>query len=190
MSAGFDKLSAHFTKLVTSPESKTDDDLRSLRYFDVDSAHDEDRVASDPSPRIHDWIDKVRRLEHFICAEGRLPVENRRKERSEISDEERTLAQWKGDQLRAARRTPLCNYQIQRLEGLEGFRWTPLEDRWDEQFAYYEAFATARQVPRYRAGGTERQVARWAQRQRDQYRRGALPQSRIDRLEATRFWTW
>ena len=187
--AGFDKLQPEFIELAAT-RAKTDDDVRSLRYFEVDQARNEDRITTEPSPRILDWIDRVRRLELFISVNGRLPVENRRRPDSEISDEERVLSRWKADQLRAARRGPLASYQIRRLEGLDGFRWAPLDDRWDEHFDRYWAFAAARQPPRYRAGGTEQEVARWAQRQRGLYRRGALPQTRIVRLEGTGFWAW
>jgi hypothetical protein len=187
--AGFDKLQPEFTELAAT-RAKTDDDVRSLRYFEVDQARNEGRITNEPSPWILDWIDRVRRLELFISVNGRLPVENRRRPDSEISDEERVLSRWKADQLRAARRGPLASYQIRRLEGLDGFRWAPLDDRWDEHFDRYRAFAAARQPPRYRAGGTEQEVARWAQRQRGLYRRGALPQTRINRLEGTGFWAW
>jgi hypothetical protein len=188
-SAGFNILHADYVTLAASG-AKSEDDVRSLRFFEVDLARDEDRIANEPSHRVGAWIDKVRRLELFISAEGRAPVENRRKERSTVSAEERTLSQWKADQLRAAHRAPPCTYQLRRLEGLVGFRWAPLDDRWDDNFTLYEAFAEVRQAPRYRAEGVERCVARWAQRQRDLYRRGALTQKRIQRLEATRFWTW
>lgn len=188
--AGFEQLRAEYMQLAAMTKAKTDDDVRSLRYFEVDRALEEDRIPAEPSPRIHHWVDKVRQLDAFITIEGRMPVENRRKDHSEVSDEERTLSRWKADQLRAARRTRPSTYQIRRLEGLEGFSWTPLDDRWDTQLVLFEAFADARTAPQYRAGGTQRQVARWAQRQRDLYRRGALTQTRIDRLEATGFWTW
>jgi len=187
---GFGKVQPEFTELAASARPKTEDEIRSLRYFEVDQARNEDRITNEPSPRICDWIDRVRRLELFISVERRLPVENRRRRGSDVSDEERILSRWKADQLRAARRSPLSTYQIRRLEGLDGFRWAPLDDRWDEHLNLYQAFAAARQPPRYRAGGTEQEVARWAQRQRDLYRRGALPQTRIDRLEGTGFWAW
>ena len=189
-SAGFEQLRAEYMQLATTTKGRTADDVRSLRYFEVDRALEEGRIPAEPSPRILDWVDKVRRIDAFITVEGRMPVENRRKDQSEVSDEERSLSRWKADQLRAARRTRPSTYQIRRLEGLEGFSWVPLDDRWDRQFALFEEFADARTAPQYRAGGTQRQVARWAQRQRDLYRRGALTQTRIDRLEATGFWTW
>jgi hypothetical protein len=189
-SAGFEQLRAEYTTLAATAKVKTDDDVRSLRYFEVDRALEEGRIPAESSPRVHDWVDKVRRLEAFISTEGRMPVENRRKDHSEVSDEERTLSRWKADQLRAGRRTRPSIYQIRRLEGLEGFSWAPLDDRWDRQLVLFAAFVDARTAPQYRAGGTQRQVARWAQRQRDLYRRGALTQTRIDRLEATGFWTW
>lgn len=187
---GFDNVQPEFTELAASTRAKNHDEILSLRYFEVDQARNEDRAINEPSPRIRNWIDRTRRLELFINVEGRLPVENRRRPLSDVSDEERILSRWKADQLRAARRPPLSTYQIRRLEGLDGFRWAPLDVRWDEHLNLYQAFAAARQPPRYRAGGREQQVARWAQRQRGLYRRRALPQTRIDRLESTGFWTW
>ena len=189
-STGFDKLRVDYAKVTASPATRTDDEIRSLRYFDVDWALDEERTIVEPSPRIRYWVVKARRLEQFISLAGRMPVENRRKAAFEFSEEERTLGRWKSDQLRAARRGTLSTYQIRRLEGLDGFHWAPLHAQWERNFSRYKAIIAARQPPRYRAGGVEREVARWAQRQRALYRRGALPQSRIDRLEATRFWTW
>ena len=189
-SAGFDKLHLDYPRLTASTDTRNNDEIRSVRYFNVDWALDEDRTVTEPSPRIRHWVVQARRLEQFISDAGRMPVENRRKAAFELSVEERTLARWKADQLRAARRGTLSTYQIRRLEGLDGFRWAPLDAKWDKNFSRYEAIVAARQPPRYRAGGAEREVARWAQRQRALYRRGALPQSRTEQLEATRFWTW
>jgi hypothetical protein len=189
-SAGFQKLRTEYAKLADTTEAKSDDDIKSLRYFEVERALEDGHIVAEPSRRIRDWIDKVRRLEAFVEREGRMTVENRRKDSSEITGDELTLGRWKADQLRAARHTPLSTYQIKRMESLQGFSWAPLDDRWETQFARYAAFAIVKRAPRYRASGAEKETARWAQKQRDLYRRGALAQTRIERLEATGFWTW
>ena len=192
-SEGFQSLEAYYTALAsTTPSDREDLDerIKSLRYFAVDRSIKNGDVPDDPSVRIRTWISNVRLLEHEIAHRGSMPTLNQLDEVRGIDDEARRVIWWKVDQLRPATRRHHCNYQIRRLEGLAGFSWSPLDDRWDAQLELYKGFAKARHAPRYRAGGADRQSARWAQKQRDLYRRGALDQMRISRLEASGLWTW
>ena len=192
-SEGFQSLEAYYTALAsTTPSAGEDLDERdrSLRYFAVDRSIENGDVPEDPSVRIRTWISNLRFLEDEIAHRGSTPTLTQPDTGGGIEDEMRRVIWWKADQLRPATRRHHCSYQIRRLEGLTGFSWSPLDDWWDAQLELYKVFAKARHAPRYRAGGADRQSARWAQKQRDLYRRHALDQMRISRLEATGLWTW
>lgn len=192
-SEGFQSLEAYYTALASTTPSAGEDLAErdwSLRYFAVDRSIENGDVPEDPSVRIRTWISNVRLLEHEIAHRGSMPPLNQQDAGGEMADEVRRVIWWKADQLRPATRRHHCSYQTRRLEGLTGFSWSPLDDRWDAQLELYKVFAKARHAPKYRAGGADRHSARWAQRQRDLYRRHALDLTRISRLEATGLWTW
>jgi hypothetical protein len=188
-SEGFHNLEAQFAALESATSSNRDDlgdRIKSLRYFAVDRSIENGGLPDDPSVRIRSWVLNVRFLEDEIVRRGGMPQSNQ----PGGEHNSRRVLWWRADQLRPATRSLLCSYQTKRLEGLNGFSWAPFDDKWEVQFELYLSFVSVRQAPRYRAGGVERRIARWAQAQRDLYRRGALDPTRILRLEGTRFWSW
>ncbi|MET3769832.1 hypothetical protein ABIB15_002536 [Marisediminicola sp. UYEF4] len=187
-----DELAAKYEALARTPPRLHDDDhARSRRHHAVNAALEADERVLEPSARIVSWVVLLRSFERFESRENRLPRENNRLPPGSISDEERTLAEWRKYQLRAATRERHCDYQRRRLESIPGFTWTPLEDRWNQQYAEYVGFVEAHREPRRRSPDPlERRLAAWWERQRRARSRGTLPEERAARLTATPGWRW
>lgn len=142
-----------------------------------------------PDVRIVQWLATMSLLERFVDREKRLPRENRRLPREEISNEERALADWVRYQRRSASVERHSQYQQLRLQFVPGFKWAPKEQHWNSVLADFEQFVDHHgRAPRYRSDDTdEKALAAWASKQRTAMRAGKLSPLRIAKLDAIRF---
>lgn len=167
----------------------TDDKRRSVAYYLLDVNDRQDPAARD-RPAV--WVRTVRLLHAFTVREGRLPRENNRLGRQEITDEERRLAEWVRYQRRPATRASHCDYQRRRLEAVPGFRWDPIGQAWMTNLEAYRVFTAARRrAPSSRSlDAGERRLAVWAAKQRFHRKRGRLAAGRVAALNRLPMWTW
>ncbi|MCY7286945.1 MAG: helicase associated domain-containing protein [Cryobacterium sp.] len=186
------RLIAEYSTLAAQkPSAPGSDDERSLRYFAVEDALRSGRAVDERNRLITDWVDSLLKFEVFAHREGRLPRENNRLARDEISETERTLTGWSRYQRRPAARAAHCRYQALRLESIPGFRWDPLEQQWRDMCDAYFRFVALHGAPALRRPEPhERSLAGWAARQRRAHALGNLSPARVAELNATRAWTW
>lgn len=186
-----DELLAEYAKRADSPPRwPRVDDRASLIYYREELAAIaalSDRAGS--RSRVAVWIRTVRSLEEFVSREGRLPRENNRLPREQISTEEKQLAEWVRYQRRPATRADHCRYQSRRLESIPGFSWGPRDDQWNTQFTAFAQFVAGyHHAPRYRSEDlAERASAAWAAKQRHLLRLGKLPKDRAEKLASLSF---
>lgn len=187
-------LNDDYQQLTTrDPGSLTEDEARSIRYFRTEQS-----IAAGGTPstatssRVLGWVTSVRAVDDFIAAVGRLPRENNRVRRAEVSAVERVLVEWLRYQRRPRTRETHCDYQRRRLEAFPGFLWDPIADRWSETFRAYELFLHQhRRAPSVRAADpVERSLAAWASKQRHLRRRGQLDPARESALTRLPIWAW
>ena len=103
------------------------------------------------------------------------------------------LGSWVAAQRRFHKRAELGADRVSRLEGLPRWTWTAHEERWDENFALLEEFATSEGHERLpdsfkTADGYSLRV--WVNNQRRLYVKGQVSNDRISRLEALPGWAW
>ena len=167
---------------LQDPRLLAEDHTRSLEYFRAELSDAND--ASPPRNRVRRWVHMVRSVDAFYRDAGRLPRENNRVPKSEISPQEQRLADWLRYQRRPATLSHHCEYQRRRLECLPSFSWDPMGDQWDTQLARVTEFVDEfHRLPRYRAIETEeRNIAAWVTRQRRFMRLGTLQADRISEL--------
>jgi hypothetical protein len=187
VNADYHRLAARDAELLT------EDEARSILYFRTDQSLAAGRTPSNGVPsRVFRWVTSVRAVDEFIATHGRLPRENNRLPRAEVTSEERVLVEWLRYQRRPRTRETHCSYQRRRLEALPGFRWDPIADSWSDTFRTYEAFLTQNhRAPAVRSADPfERSLAAWAAKQRFLRRRGRLDLTRESALAALSIWTW
>ena len=167
------------------------DEEVSLQYFSVDLALRSGQQVLEPSRRVRNWVTSLLQLERFTFDEGRLPRENNRLDRGQITGEERRLTEWARYQRRTATQIQHCAYQTRRLETVPGFRWNPLSDQWRQNFDEYFRFVTRYGAPAYRSKNAEQhKLASWASRQRRAHALGVLPLDRFELLDHADYWAW
>lgn len=121
------------------------------------------------SERVRNWIAKCVDLEHFALDTSRLP-------RREVADvRERRLFDWVQYQRRNVDRLTL--YQVERLELLDEWTWSPLDERWLRNLEAYEDFCrTHGRIPRRRTSDqAEASLATWRDVQHARARKETLP---------------
>lgn len=178
------RLLEDFTALASEdPRTLTEDQARSLEYFQAERAHSPNTL--EPRERILRWVHNVKLVDNFAQGADRLPRENNRLPKAEIDPHEQRLADWIRYQRRPATQGAHCEYQWRRLECLPDFSWEPRGDQWDAQLAKFTRFIEeAGRSPRYRADEVdERNLAAWVTRQRRLARRGTLPADRFSDLQ-------
>ena len=177
MSGQLDRLFAEYSLLDSSERGGDEGVRRSLRYFRVercliDDPHALDRV----SDRTTAWVRMVRTVHGFTVHHGRLPKSYGRSRQVREKAEESRLAEWLRYQRRPGVQARLSDYQVRRLECVEGYSWDPAGERWDDHLFTYLAFVKAHErKPRYRSDDREEQrLAGWAAKQRHLLKRGLL----------------
>lgn len=176
-----------------APSTLTAEERNSLMYFrteiSINTGSDLPEGATDA---IAEWTRFVLALESFSIQHCRMPRENNRPAaRAEISVE-RKLSNKVRAQRRALVAGRLDSYRQRRLSCIEGFSFSPLEERWASNLTAYKNFTIGSSgAPKLRSSEAEsRKLAAWAAKQRFQYRNGQLAEHRIDALNALDFWTW
>jgi hypothetical protein len=175
------------------PRSLTEDGARSILFFRTEQSLAAGGTAADDIPRrLLKWITSVIAVDDFIAVVGRLPRENNRLPRAQISAQERVLVEWLRYQRRPRTLETHCDYQRRRLEAIPGFLWDPITDRWSDTFRDYERFLVRhRRAPSVRCvDPLERHLAAWASKQRHLRRRGHLDPARESALARLPIWTW
>ncbi|MDQ1580155.1 MAG: hypothetical protein QOD05_930 [Microbacteriaceae bacterium] len=188
-----DHVHADYHRLATrNPESLTEDEARSILYFRTEQSIEAGTSSDDIQSRVLRWVTSVRAVDDFLATHGRLPRENNRLPRAEVSSEERVLVEWLRYQRRPRTRETHCSYQRRRLEALPGFRWDPIAGSWSATLCAYEVFLTqSNRAPAVRSSDPfERSLAAWAAKQRFLRRRGRLDLTRESALAALSIWTW
>ncbi len=179
--------------VASDPRSLTEDETRSILYFRTEQSLAAGGTNADDIPRrVLKWITSARAVDDFIAAAGRLPRENNRLPRAQVSAEERVLVEWLRYQRRPRTRETHCDYQRRRLVAIPGFLWDPITDRWSGTFRDYERFLVRhRRAPSVRsADPLERHLAAWASKQRHLRRRGHLDPARESKLATLPIWSW
>jgi superfamily II DNA or RNA helicase len=125
-------------------------------------------------------------LEAFVAREGhpRVPVDH-------VEDGYR-LGQWVRAQRAASTGSTLAQERVRRLEALPGWTWDPFADKWEDSFASLEAFVAREGHARVPNGHLEDnyRLGDWVNNQRAFFRRAALTEDRVRRLEGLPRWTW
>jgi hypothetical protein len=186
-------VNADYHRLATrDPELLAEDEARSILYFRTEQSIEAGKSLNDIPSRVLRWVTSVRAVDEFIATHGRLPRENNRLPRTEVSAEERVLVEWLRYQRRPRTREGHCSYQRRRLEALPGFRWDPIADYWSATFRAYEVFLDQNhRAPAVRSSDSfERSLAAWAAKQRFLRRRGRLDLARESELARLPIWTW
>ena len=183
MSGQWDRVLTEYSQLDDSVGiADGEDAVRSLRYFRVErQVIIDSRFLDQLSDRISVWIRTVREVDAFTERHARHPrAHGRAASRTEELREEARLADWLRYQRRPVVQARLCEYQARRLECVEGFRWDPLGERWDDHLLEYLGFVEAHgRKPRYRSEDWhEQRLAGWAAKQRHLLRRGQLSYDR------------
>ena len=174
------------------PGSLTEDEARSILYFRTEFSVEGTTPGEIPR-RVLRWVASAIAVDNVIAAsEGRLPRENNRVSRAEVSTEERAVVEWLRYQRRYLTRDTHCDYQRSRLEALPGFMWDPIAERWSSTFRDYEQFLDQhRRAPSVRSSDPlERSLAAWSSKQRHQRRRGRLDPEREMVLSCLPIWIW
>jgi Helicase associated domain len=132
------------------------------------------------------WEDGFRQLEAYVKRHGHARVP-----RSCTVDGYR-LGGWVGRQRSAFAKGTLDPQRDKRLQGLPGWTWDPVVDKWEEGFDQLEAYVKRHghaRVPASHAfsGYT---LGRWVNNQRVRHAKGILDPDRERRLEELRGWTW
>jgi hypothetical protein len=178
---GFEVLQARWAAIAAGTADPPDPVVRlSLVYFRA--AHDPDR--GEASSRVLGWVEKMVAVEGFGAAHGKLPRDGRRARAMPRAGGEVLLAGFLRRQRRSRER--LTAYQRERLELLPGFRWWPVEDRWDDRHDAYSRFLEAHgRAPRRQSStGEEGSLAVWMRDQSVRLRRDRLPAHRAAQLRA------
>lgn len=188
------KLHAHYRRLAAAKASTlTADETRSLVYFRAEGA-----IAADPDlyaeakDRVTVWVLNAQRVDTFLRENGVLPRRNSGRPLPPGASEERRITWWLEDQRRPSAQYRQCSYQRERLGAFPGIDIRPQDQRWDDRLENYEGFIRIEgRAPLVRSEDPdERSLARWATKQRQLYRRKALPEERVTALRALPIWTW
>lgn len=154
------------------------DDLAGANYSLTEAAilH-----GSNAYHRAAEWVLSLHRYELFWQEHGRAPRE-KTSARSTLDPDERHLGEWARYQRRHRHR--LNSYQLARLEVSPAFEWDPREAEWQRMFDATRGHArTHGELPRLnRDDPTEFALARWLGRQLRLLQRGALTDSRGERM--------
>ena len=189
-----DRLLADYAGLDRYKKSRlTPDQRQSLVYYhlELDLKNWTQREPSS-SVRATQWFADLIALETFLVLERRWPRQNNRADREEFTEEEWRLAIWVRTQRIAIDQGRRCDYQIRRLDCVEGFQQHPLEDRWNRRLHEYRRFTLVhKRAPLLRSDDLgERSLAAWAAKQRLAYRSGTLARHRVDAATHLKHWTW
>ncbi|MET4781519.1 hypothetical protein ABIB56_001514 [Glaciihabitans sp. UYNi722] len=189
-----ERLLAQYAAIAAHPPIHPSADLqRSLTYFRHDIRDQAvDVLFGQPAVRTVAWFKNLNRLELFVAGEGRFPRENNRPSGRQISVEERQLAVWVRTERTAANLGRRCDFQLQRLACVPGYRETPLDDRWMARFLAYERSLASLGHPPVLSGNNpgDRALAGWAAKQRMAHRSGTLGVRRQRLLQTLSIWTW
>jgi superfamily II DNA or RNA helicase len=102
------------------------------------------------------------------------------------------LGAWLNRQRTSGNNGKLCQEYRSRLEALPGWTWSVFDAKWEEGFRQLQEYiartGTVRMLPKYRVG--DYPLGSWVGKQRESYRRGALSEDRVRRLESLPEWTW
>ena len=177
------RLQIEYDGLANQPaRSLSVDERRGLEYFLADTVR-----QSSSSERINRWVGFVHELDLFVEHHGRMPVPASRSPRPQ--DREQILIDRLSYQRRPAVRATHCSYQIRRLEGVPGFRWSPQHDRWMDRFLAHQAFweENHRAPERRSPVRDEAALGRWAAEQRALYRATRLRPDRFNILRRAHY---
>jgi len=169
------------------------DQLRGVEVFLAEQRLQSDgRWTETQRDRVDAWAARVIDLTDFVDAFGRMPRENNRLSRDQISRRERTLAEWVRYQRREKTRRSHSSYQRRRLLAIDGFHFTPHLDKWFTQLDEASAFRDInRRAPKFRSSDpSERRLARWEAEQRRLYRAGMLVGERLEVLAQSGLFNW
>jgi hypothetical protein len=160
----------------------THDERAGVVYFLADSGQDDE-----PDGYVARWIDRIRAVESFRAADGRLPRADSHRPRADT--EEQSLV----DVLSYFRQVGIaggyCTYQRQRLETIPGFSWRPRADAWHDTLTAHQQFwAEEGRAPRRRSPESDEvRLGRWVAQQRTLYREGRLEPARETALRSARY---
>ena len=134
------------------------------------------------------WEEAFSALETYIAEHGDARVALRHKTKDGVA-----LGQWVQDRRKNYKKGQLPQDRITRLEGLTGWVWDQLTQRWEEAFNALEAYIAehgdARVANAYKTQDGFA-LGIWVRNQRVTKKKGQLSQERITRLEALPGWAW
>jgi len=103
-----------------------------------------------------------------------------------------SLRHWVINQRILKHRNRLAPSRVTRLESLPGWSWTPLDKQWQDAFQLLLQFVARHGTSDVKQNHIEDgfKLGIWLNKQRGRYRRGNLPQDRIQLLESQPDWKW
>lgn len=169
------------------PRRLSEDQTRSLRYFQADVA----AGPVDVSARVVRWVAIAHEVDAYLAMHGRPPRRNSRR-RQPLDTSARRLAGWFEDQRRPSAKARQCSYQRRRIALFPGVDARDRDQRWQDALDAYRRFLESEgRAPSARAtDGSERRLAGWAAKQRCAYRAGQLCEERTALLGSLPMWTW
>ena len=106
--------------------------------------------------------------------------------------EERRAAQWQSDQRHNYKKGKMLQERIQILNQTPGWKWKWEDDSWSIQFEHWKSQYRILGKPPSNGSKNpeEKRAASWQSTQRHEYKKGKMPQERIQILEETNGWKW
>ncbi len=139
-------------------------------------------------PHAAQWEEGFQKLLEFVKEEGTALVPSTYK-----TNDQFLLGRWIDIQRRFFRNNLLSDERMKRLQGLNGWRWNPLQDVWEKNLrylqSYVEEFGHARVSGSYVCPDGFG-LGSWIERLRQQFRKGKLSEDKQHILEQLPGWAW
>jgi superfamily II DNA or RNA helicase len=123
------------------------------------------------------WEENYRRLQAYVMENGSALVRG-----------DKALRAWTKKQRDARRQGRLSEEKEERLGGLDGWSWEPLDEAWEDAYKQLLDFIKDNGHSRVPRDGSY--LGTWVKKQRDARRRGTLRSERELRLDELAEWIW
>lgn len=125
------------------------------------------------------WEDGFIRLQNYLEAHGRMPPLDY------VEDNGYRLGAWAQQQRHLRKKGTLAVERISRLDAIDGWKWDPRAEQWDEGFTRLERYvrANGHVPPAKHVDEDGYRLGSWLARQRSLHRHGELEPASLSRLD-------